>query len=133
MTEFVYDAKLTVHAVDEQEAHRLAREARDFLNDPVLFGCLFVPGGRLAPPQLHLLEKRTSGPSPQEGDRSAIPGEEFIRIVFSTDEVLCWASDGDVDEALALERAREWAKHVEKTATQLCSEQLCSVVMTGQP
>lgn len=61
------------------------------------------------------------------------PEEEFIRIVFSTDDVLSWASDGDVDEALAVERAREWSKHIENAATQLCSQQLCSAVTTGEP
>jgi hypothetical protein len=60
MPEFVFNARLSVHAASEAEAAHLAREARDFLNDPVLFGCLFSPGGGIAPPHLRLLDETPS-------------------------------------------------------------------------
>jgi hypothetical protein len=61
--------------------------------------------------------------------------DEFIRITFGREDVLEWASDsdGEVDEETALARAEEWGKQIESTATQLCSEQLCSAVLTGEP
>jgi hypothetical protein len=60
-------------------------------------------------------------------------GEEFIRIVFSAGDVLEWAEDAGVEAETALARAREWGKHVQDTATALCSEQLQAAVITGQP
>lgn len=57
----------------------------------------------------------------------------FIRIVFGRDDVLQWAEGGTVDEATALARAGEWARQIEDAATNLCSEQLRSAVLTGQP
>jgi hypothetical protein len=72
MTEFIYEAQLSVHAESEEEADRLARATCDFLNDPVLFGCAFVfdPGGGIAPPELRLAgEKPSSKEGPEGGAR----------------------------------------------------------------
>lgn len=58
---------------------------------------------------------------------------EFVRLVYTSEDVLEWANDCDppVHPDLALERAEEWGKHVQDTAANLISEQLCSAVTTG--
>jgi len=69
MTEFIYEAQLSVHAESEEEADRLVQEACDFLNDPVLFGCVFSPGGGIAPPELRLAGGE---PSSRQGSQGGV-------------------------------------------------------------
>jgi hypothetical protein len=57
MAEYVFEARLTVSAGSDEEADRLAEDACRFLNEPVLFACLYLPGGEIAPPHLQLLHR----------------------------------------------------------------------------
>lgn len=66
---------------------------------------------------------------PEEG---AMP-EELIRIIFTEDDVLAMAECAGVADAVALERARDWAKHIAATAVELCNQQLASVVECDAP
>lgn len=61
---------------------------------------------------------------------SAVP---LISLVYGEGDVRDYAEEAGVSEALALSRAREWAKHIQDTAASLCAEQLLSVVASGQP
>lgn len=67
---------------------------------------------------------------------------EIVRIIYTDDDVRCIvdeaaAEDGNEatpdDYDQALERAREWGKHIADTASQLVTEQLESVIATNQP
>jgi hypothetical protein len=64
---------------------------------------------------------------------AAALGTEFIRIVFTTEDVLGLAVEAGIDETAAIARAEEWGKHIQDAAMQLCSEQLQAAVTTGQP
>jgi hypothetical protein len=55
MAEYVFEARLTVWAETKEEADRLAADACSFLNEPVLFACLYQPGGEIAPSHLEIL------------------------------------------------------------------------------
>lgn len=59
--------------------------------------------------------------------------DELFSIVFTDDDVLGLAEDAGVPADVALGRARAWAKHIAETATQLCNEQLASVVEHDAP
>jgi hypothetical protein len=57
----------------------------------------------------------------------------LISVVFGEADVRDYAKEAGVGQALALRRAREWGRHIQETAGSLCSEQLLSVVRSGQP
>lgn len=68
---------------------------------------------------------------------SSQPENELIHIIFTTEDVEAMIEDLPEDLAVSLEdglaRARDWAKSIEGTATQLINEQLWNVVMDDQP
>jgi hypothetical protein len=57
----------------------------------------------------------------------------LIRIVFGARDVEALARDSHVDPRTATSRAVGWAPAIERTATELCSSQLRSVVRTDNP
>lgn len=57
----------------------------------------------------------------------------FIRVTFTGEDVLGMAAEVGVDETTAIQRAEEWGKHIQDTATQLCSEQLLAAIRDNQP
>lgn len=59
--------------------------------------------------------------------------EPLIRIIYTAADVEGLAEAAGVDPEVAMTRAREWAKHITSTATELIGEQLANVVETGQP
>jgi hypothetical protein len=71
----------------------------------------------------------------RESKDGGAPREEFIRLIYTEEDVRQWAadSDGRVDEEVALQRAREWGRHIQDTAALLCSEQLMGAVLDDQP
>jgi hypothetical protein len=62
-----------------------------------------------------------------------VSAEPLISLVYGEADVRDYAEQAGVDEALALRRAREWARPIQDTAAGLCAEQLLSVVASGQP
>lgn len=59
--------------------------------------------------------------------------EQIIRIIFTDEDVRGMAEESGVEPDVALDRAREWGKHIADTAMGLCSEQLESCINTGTP
>lgn len=57
----------------------------------------------------------------------------LIRIIFTDRDVMSLADELGVDKVTAFDRAHEWAKHIEETASGLCSEQLASAIAHNQP
>jgi len=58
---------------------------------------------------------------------------EIVRCVWTESDVASIAEDHDIDPAVALERAQEWGKHIEETASSLISGLLTNVITEGQP
>lgn len=58
---------------------------------------------------------------------------EVIRIIFTSEDVYSIAEDNGIDPDLAMERAQDWGKHIADTMSGYCTEQLESVILTGQP
>lgn len=56
-----------------------------------------------------------------------------IEIVFTVEDVRAMAEDNGIDPDVAVDRASEWGRHIASTMAGYCSEQLESVVLTGQP
>ena len=64
---------------------------------------------------------------------SSEPASELIHIIFSEADVEYMAEDAGIDLDIALERARNWAKYVEETASTLINEQMFNIVADDQP
>lgn len=63
---------------------------------------------------------------------------EYIRIVYTEEDVLFLAAqareDGiEVTDEQALERAENWGRYITSTASEMCSEQLSSVIASDTP
>lgn len=55
----------------------------------------------------------------------------IISINFTHEDVRAIADAEGVDVATAIERAEEWGRYIEETASTLCGEQLFSAITTG--
>jgi hypothetical protein len=58
---------------------------------------------------------------------------EVVRIIFTTEDIRAMARDAGIDEDIAVDRVLDWGKYVADTFTTHVSEQLDSIVRTGQP
>lgn len=58
---------------------------------------------------------------------------EYIRIIFTDEDIASIAEATGVPLDVAQERAVDWGKHIESTATGICSEQLASCIVNNQP
>lgn len=60
--------------------------------------------------------------------------EVFVHLLYTEEDVRGMIEDTEgtpIDENLAMDRAREWGKHIEATAATLISGQLHDAVVTG--
>ncbi len=64
---------------------------------------------------------------------SNIVNDTVLSIVITSKDVHGLAEANDIDFDEALQRVRDWARHLEDAAEGLLMEQLKSVIVRGQP
>lgn len=79
------------------------------------------------------MQDLTTSPEPDKVTDMSNEPEEIIRIIWSSEDVRYMAEEAGVPFDVAMERARSWGKHIAETASDMCGQQLQSVIELDQP